>query len=210
MPQLDREGRFKAAPIDWMVKQVNDRPMFQVTYKILSHHVNGEWEDWSSYDDYVIEAPYWLFKTDGSVNKFAQDSLKECFGWSGTSLADLDQGHWSDVVVQIVCDWDTYKNQQRLVVKFTNPGDSQPQTKLAPEKLKAMDRTWGAKLLATAGPVTSPQSRPATPARRTGRNPVVPPGLQPRVGATAPVVEGNGSDGEPQNDEPPPSDEIPF
>lgn len=157
--QLDREGRFKAKPYEWMVKEVNDKPMFEVYYRITQMLVDGQWEDWSQYD-MTQQAAYWLFKSDGSVNNHAHKCLQECFGWSGRALEDLDSNDWSQVEVQLTCAFETYNNKEKLVAKYTNPGDSVPSTRVSAEKLKSMDATWGAKLRAAAGPA-KPPSKPA-------------------------------------------------
>lgn len=167
MSAVDRPGRFKAKPIEWRVKEVNDKPMFEVDYLITEFlNPESEWEDWSPYD-VQIQTGYYLFCKDGSTNEFAVKSVKECFGWSGSSLAELQSGDWSGIVVQLTIDWDEYKGKQSLKVKFTNHGDRAVATAATPEKLRYLDASWGAKLKALAGPVAAARPQPARPARET-------------------------------------------
>lgn len=120
--QLDRAGKFKAYPTECALSQSDSGSMQWVAKCVIAQMFNpesGEWDDVSD-QGWTIPAYVNVVKKDGELNKRSVDNLKDTLGWDGADFATL-QNDYSQVCIQIECDWETYNEKQSLRVKWVNP-----------------------------------------------------------------------------------------
>lgn len=176
MPQVDREGIFKAAAgAGVSLKQVASGAMAVTLNLRLTDYLNGnEWVPWSEYGQHVY-ADIWLIKTDGSVNQTAVETLKNVLGWDGNpdTLESLETP-----AVQVTVKAETRNNQTYYNGTWINPLDYLPGPKpLDTSILDQLKKAHGSKLRAAFG----------SPPAKTGKSvpkPTELPPVPPRPGCT--------------------------
>ncbi|MCH9057260.1 MAG: hypothetical protein IIB55_01390 [Planctomycetes bacterium] len=180
MTMPDREGRWRAYPVEWSVQEIGDSKLctlvmsFKMSqwYGVMNTGDPEDWQDWTLYGEQIITGYFFLEKKDRSPNEFAINSLKDALGWDGLDVTALQNADWSQVGVQLTLENDTYQGKTRLKVKWLNTWDSegggQAIEKSDAPVLSAMQARLGSKLRAIAGPVSqngpAPTGRPAPPA----------------------------------------------
>ena len=76
---IDREGIFKARPLQWRVK-VFDGSLsvaIAIEFAIVAQLADNEWQDWSGYDEHRVWGDWWVVKKDGKPNVSAVEQLRD-------------------------------------------------------------------------------------------------------------------------------------
>jgi hypothetical protein len=130
MRQLDREGVFKATPMQWGINNSENSQSVAlvVVYRILAQFDAGDWQDWAEYEDHQITGYHYIVKRDGQVNTTTVDNLVQSIGWDGN--LDLSAGP-PEVVCQITTENEEYNGKSSLKVKWLNPENFAPGPKTA-------------------------------------------------------------------------------
>ncbi len=171
-----REGTFKAKNINHGVSTTkNGYPQFVAKFSAIEiwDEEEGVWVDWSEYDQQITGYSV-LFGGKGETLTCQQ--LKKALGWDGQSFTTLDSGDYSDVIVQIRVEEQTYEDKTSLQIAWIDEETAAPGTsvkKLDKAGLSALDAQY-AKLLKAGGkkaaPATAPKktTKPTIPG--TGKN----------------------------------------
>lgn len=181
MAGVDREGRFKAFPIEWGIDS-KDSGAVQLAMKFaISQYLNPEtnqWDDWSEFG--MEETGFFnLIKKDGNVNDKQVASLIEALGWDGAGFKSLQEGDWSQKCVQVTVQLERSEAYgDKLRISWINPENWEgfELKKLDSAAIKALDGRLGGKLRAIA-------PKAAAPAKPAARPPA------PRAAAPAPAAE---------------------
>lgn len=195
MRQLDREGVFKATPMQWGINGSDNSQSVAlvVVYRILAQFDAGEWADWSEYEDHQITGYHYIVKRDGQVNTTTVNNLVESIGWDGN--LDTSAGP-PDVVCQITAANEEYNGQSRIKVQWLNPENFAPGPKTAdPATVKQLAARYGSQLRAAAA-----AAKPKTVATKAKAAP--PPPAKPKPAPVEAVAvededlpfEGRGAD----------------
>lgn len=165
------EGRYKAVPSSWTVRESKKNlPEFACTFSITE--INDPRDGlWYSVIDQGFEISWYanLIYNDRETgrpipNKINVDQCR-LLGWSGASLADLNDGDWSAAEVQLSIGLEEYNGKSSMRVQYVNPIDYEPGfKKSAPQAVQALDAKFGTMLRALA-PAASAKA-PAKPADR--------------------------------------------
>jgi len=182
MRQLDREGVFKATPMQWGINNSENSQSVAlvVVYRILAQFDAGDWQDWSEYEDHQITGYHYIVKRDGQVNTTTVDNLVQSIGWDGN--LDLSAGP-PEVVCQITTENEEYNGKSSLKVKWLNPENFAPGPKTADAAtVKQLAARYGSQLRAAAA------AKPKTTATKAKAAP--PPPAKPKPAPTeTPAVE---------------------
>ena len=181
MTMPDREGRWRAYPVEWSVQEIGDSKLctLVMSFKMSQWHGSlnvgdpEEWQDWRGYDDQTITGYFYLERKNGSPNEHAINSIKEALGWDGLDIEALQNNDWSETCIQLTLGYETWEGKTRLKVQWLNTWDAessgQPIIKSDKPVLTAMQSKLGAKLRAINGPVS--QNTPPPPGRPTPPGP---------------------------------------
>ncbi len=168
---IDREGTFRARPIDQGIKTFKDSMAIAigVRYQIIEQ-LDGA--DWQEVDGYTAFGDLWVIKKDGTPNEEAVKRLMELFGWDG-DLETVTSQDWSERPVQINVEANEYDGRTHYSVAWVNPYDYSPQravNNIDEETAKQLAARYGAQLRAigaskrshnNSAAATSARSRPA-------------------------------------------------
>jgi len=166
----NKDGTFKARPLEWGVK-TDGTPAFVVKYDLLEWWNGTGWEPPGG--DYQITGYHYPLKKNGTVNDVQYKALREALGWDGSSFQTLNDGDYSQIECQVRLGYEDYNGQQKLKVQFLNPIDYDPNfgvEKGDPQAVRSLDSQYGSLFRAMAG-TTAPAKRPAStqqPARSNG------------------------------------------
>jgi hypothetical protein len=152
MKRLDREGVFRARPVDMGLKPSTDTKSVAVwiEFQITAQQDGSEWTDWSGYEDHSIVGYFYIVKKDGAVNEATVANLVEVLDWDGDP--DSIVGTPPDIPVQITVANETYNGKTTLKVQWLNPADYQGGAKKAtPEEVQQIKKQFGSLLRAAAG-----------------------------------------------------------
>lgn len=124
---------------------------------------------------------------DGTLNTKCIANLKDLFGWNGTDLAELANGDFTQIDVELVIENQPDKNDPTKVYSnilwVNKPGGGPGQSEMpASSDLKSLTAKYGAKFRAVAGPVTRPAARTAAPQTNAAG---------PRTPPRRPAAQGN-------------------
>jgi len=200
----NRDGRFHAWPIAIAVDEMgaDKLAVVKIQFAITEEFTGGAYADVSE-ERMEIVGFFFLERKDGTLNEKTIESLKEVFGWDGRDPFWLQDSAaaLAEIPVQIILDWETWNNQQRIKLQWLNPYGSTgggDVVQAGDEKRRAIGSRLGSKLRAFAGgalanapaPTGRPQaprstSRPAPPAasKSTAPPPTTPPPATPRAAA---------------------------
>ena len=191
---LDREGVFQAVPINWGIQKTESSQSVAlvIEFGITAQMEDGDWTDWSGYEDHSVTGYFYIIKKDGGINTTQVDALAKALGWDG-SLRNIEAGP-PHVICQITAAFEEYNGKTRLKVQWINHKDYTPGPKTAPPGVVAdLESQFGSRLRAAAAAAKkdAPATKPAPP-------PAPSPGLVP---PPAPA------DGDPGADD---KDDLPF
>lgn len=143
MPSIiDREGRFRGTPDSWAIKKSSGGfPQFVVQLNALEIWVEGQdgepgaWEDWSDYGQSMI-AYLVLYNAEKKLVNCEQ--VMKAFGWDGQSFADLQNGDYSNLVVQFQVEENTYNGKTSLQISWIDEHDADPVRTLSPMDVNSL------------------------------------------------------------------------
>lgn len=187
MPLPDRDGRFRAYPVEWGVDETGPNKLvtFTCRWRIVQWYgdKDQEWYDFTAENSEITSYTY-LQKRDGGVNTTGVEQLQAALGWDGRDLEALANTNWAETGCSIVTAWDTYQGKTKLKVQWVDNWDptSGPGggvAKADSAKLKTMQASFGGQLRATtpaqAAPVAGkiepeakPKPAPPPPPQATG------------------------------------------
>lgn len=182
MTRIDREGIFKAQPVAWGLsdkKDGSEARAIVIDWRILAQlGPDGEWVDWSTYEEYIATGYHYVIKKDGTLNtgKGTMDGtveqLAKSIGWDGSLVLPVDP---PDVVAQISVKAESYDGKTSFKVAWVNPGDYTPKPRTAtPEDAKAANNRYGSLLRAATASAKAKAPAPAK-APATAPKPLVTP-----------------------------------
>ena len=162
---IDREGRFRAYPLEIAVGE-NDNKLTTVTieFSLSEEYETGTWRDCSN-EKMVVTAWFYLEKRNGDVNELQVDQLKRAFGWDGRDVFWLEDTDLSNVGVQVDVKEEEWQGVKRFKVKWLHSGDSDPDRKAKKSNentRRSVNSRLAMKLRALAGKTPAPA--PAAPA----------------------------------------------
>ena len=162
---IDREGFFRASPIEQGVKQfaTSEALAVSIRYQITEELRGNEWVDISQ-KNLVVVGDHWVIKKDGNPNEQTIDALRDLLGWDGNVEA-LSETDMTDHVIQVTVKADEYEGKTFYNVTWLNPYDYVPQRTVSNvdgEKLKEIQAVYGAQLRALCASGTA-NSVPASP-----------------------------------------------
>lgn len=183
MRQLDRDGVFKAVPMQWGIKrsEASQSVALVIEYRILAQLNSGQWEDWSGYEDHSIVGWHYIVKRDGAINQTIVDSLVDAIGWDGNIAATLNDP--PAAVCQITVGSEEYNGKSRLKVQWINPEGYEPGGVGGSDSdVQQVDAQFGALLRAAAA-----QARSKLPAHETKEGPPAPAQVDAQTAPAAPL-----------------------
>lgn len=168
MPHLlNREGQFMAMPMSWGLQDSKQSKSIAlaITYKILAQLADGEWQDWSEFEDHEITGYHYIVKANGETNAATIEQLVKAGVWDGS--LDLRMGP-PEARCQITVAGEEYNGKTRLKVQWVNHADYVPGPKTV-DDMTARDiaARYGAQVRAIAA-AARPQAgakKPAPPAQ---------------------------------------------
>lgn len=164
---LDREGIFKARPMQWRVQPAKETASLAIAVEYLitaKLDENNQWEDWTSYQEMTCWGYHYVVQRDGKPNVTTVQQLSESLGWSG-SLKDVLSPP-PEVEVQITVKANTYNNKTTYRAEWVNPGDYQPTGGGADEsEVTKLEARFGSLLRAAAS------SKPKAPGKKPAPKP---------------------------------------
>jgi hypothetical protein len=166
---LDREGIFKARPLQWRVYQAKEGQSvaIAVEYRITAQLDGKEWSDWSGFDEVRCWGRHNVIKRDGTPNTAMCQQLAISLGWGG-SLREVVGGPPPDIEVQITVKAETYNGQTSYKADWINPGDYVPQAGGADEQeVGQLEARFGSLLKAAASKAKTAGKTPPKIASKT-------------------------------------------
>jgi hypothetical protein len=157
------EGKYVARPKNWAVgTSKNGAVEFAVNFDLTLYQnaSAGEWQDITS-EGFSIVGYFYPISKEGNLNDMTVESLQESLGWSGASLAELQDTDWTKTEVQLVLQLEDYNNRKQMKVKFINPRDYTGGNGIEadPAEVKSLDQRFGAILRANPK-AKKPQAQP--------------------------------------------------
>lgn len=164
---IDREGVFKAKPLDWAVKRMpnSNAVAVNIRFAIVAclNEQNG-WDDWTQYADVLAFGDFFVLKKDGGVNETTVKQLSESLGWNG-SLEQIASHMPPECLVQISVKAETWNGNTRFKATWINPENFVPTGQGEDAaSAKALDAQYGSLLRAAASSSAKPTGKPAKPA----------------------------------------------
>lgn len=159
--QCNREGTFRAQPLNWGVKQADSGAIgFQLTFALLYEYKDGAWQEIAT-EQMECDGAFWLIKkNDGGINQTAIEQCMDSLGWDG-DFASLQANDWSNSAVNVTVKAEEYNGKTRYKAAFINPPEDTPRggtlSNADASKLEAFNDRWGAQIRALRGergPVT--------------------------------------------------------
>lgn len=120
MPLIDREGIFRATPVEFVKRPAKDGAktvMLGLKFVIAEYLEAGEWKDWREFG-YEAFGDYCVVKKDGTLNETTVEFLRDGLGWDGQTL-----GVDGIKPCQIVVKAEEYKGKPRFKPEWINPWD---------------------------------------------------------------------------------------
>lgn len=166
MKMLDRAGTFMVRPLSWgLQKKQTGSVQMVIEYMILAQFDDGQWVDWSGFEDHSITGYHNIVKKDGSVNTMQVELLAESIGWDGNMEA-VKTGPPA-AVCQIDCRYEEYNGKESLKVAWIAHGDRIPGQNVAPpEVVDDLSKVYGTLMRASAG--SAKREPMALPAKKAG------------------------------------------
>ena len=165
--QLNREGTFKARPVEWGVKIESGKcPQFCCQFE-TEYELNTD-GGWNDVQPERITAWLTLRNKNGSANEINLRTLRDTLGWTDGKLSTLNDGDWSNVLAQIVTELETYNGKEQLRVRYINPegfeGGTGGVKKADPQAIRDLDREFGPTIRATLATSSAPKTaaKPST------------------------------------------------
>lgn len=173
--QADREGDFKASILEHNVNTTgpNDLTTFICGFLLVSERVGGDWEPVEG--DLELMHYFYLENRDSSLNDINLKSIEKAFGWDNGDMQWLQDTDFSELLVRVTLEFETFDGKTRLKVRYLNHVDSVAGIGPADSKtMMAMQAKLGAKLRARRGGVPRP-----APAPQAGTKPKAAPTAKP-------------------------------
>jgi len=171
---VDREGIFKAKPLDWSVKKFDGSSSvaINIRFEIVSMlNDQGGWDDWTQFVETFVYGDFFVLKRDGSVNDVTVKQLSESLGWNG-SLHQVATNRPPDCIVQVSVKHETYNGKSYFKAGWINPENFTPSGQGEDaDSAKALDAQFGSLLRAAANSGARPTGKPASPAKKPKRQP---------------------------------------
>lgn len=175
----NRDGRFLASLLERGVSESGPNKLvtFTARFRLVYEYADGDWQEC---EDMEITGYFYLEKTDGSLNTYTIEKLKQALGWDGRDPfwledAELDE----DLLVQLTLGHEEYEGKSRLKIKWIDARDAQPSgVKRSDDSARrAISNRIGAKFRAHAGGTPRPAPPPTTkkPAPTKAKRPSKPP-----------------------------------
>lgn len=121
MPQVSREGRYRATLSAWKVDlSKNGLLQFVATCQCTARY-NADVKAEEQLEKPETITAFLMLEGKGEVNKFQVDALKAALGWDGEDINKLAEGPWDGREVSITVDADVYDGKSRLRVNWINP-----------------------------------------------------------------------------------------
>ena len=124
--RLDREGRFKARPVEVGVNRGRDGEgtlCATIRWSIVSMLEGGEFVEHEDWNPEIIGYVY-LERKDGTKNDSGWEQLTTALGWDGDLVA-LQESDWSSCVAQISVAEEEYRGKVSLKVGWIDAEDAQ-------------------------------------------------------------------------------------
>jgi len=144
--QIDREGTFRGALVDYGISfTTNQFPQFVCRLKASEIWDPDDeiWVDWTPYDVNEITGYFVLVGAKGETLNCIQ--LEKALPWDGVSFAGLNDGDYSDTVVQFRVENRTYEDNTTLQVAWIDEYNAVPGNtvkKLDAAELKKLDAAY--------------------------------------------------------------------
>lgn len=173
MDKLDREGVFRARPLEFGIAEGKDSSQsvgVAVRFKILAQYNAPEgWDTmWENSYDVGVEGVFYIIKTDGQVIEDNIRRLIIALGWDGDldSFLPANRDRWQPKDCQITVKNEPYQGQDRYRATWISDFAAEPGGGLFtidPARISSIKNMHGAKLRAVAGNVARnlPHARPA-------------------------------------------------
>lgn len=162
LPKL--AGRYLAVPSSWEVGEYNNKPIFEVVFKLTQFADVGGWEGVP--EGMSITKRFFLKKNNGDWSEHTINALVDSLGWDGVSLKSLASGDWAQTEVQLEIDYEKSKDDKEYIgVRFMNPRDYQGKHLASdPGIVQSLDAKYGAELRAMRAGQQKSKAAP-TPAK---------------------------------------------
>lgn len=173
--KADREGEFRASILEHNVNTTgpNDLTTFICGFLLVSERVGGDWEPVEG--DLELTHYFYLENRDSSLNDINLKSIEKAFGWDNGDMQWLQDTDFSELLVRVTLEFETFDGKTRLKVRYLNHVDSVAGVGPADSKtMMAMQAKLGAKLRARRGGVPRP-----APAPQAGTKPKAAPTAKP-------------------------------
>jgi len=148
---LQHEGVFMARPTDWSLSESGQSQSVAIAieFLVVAMHNDGQWDDWTNYEEQTITGYFYIIKKDGTVNQAVVKNLAAAIGWDGSAGALLSPP--PDVHCQITTRNEVYEGKTRLKVQWINHRSYSPGLSSAsPEDVNKISTRFGSLLRAAA------------------------------------------------------------
>lgn len=176
--QANREGIFLATVGDHSVAP--NGPNKLATF-IAQYHITDELQSDGSFanvagENMAIIGYHYLEQTNGAINKFTIDKLKETFGWDGAEPFWLEDSLPADAVAKLTLEFSEHNGKKSLKVKYIDHPDSTGGgvTHVSAAERTAIKNKLSSKLRAVSGGTPAkapppPATKPAAPKKTTAK-----------------------------------------
>jgi len=165
---LEQPGIYKARVTGWGLgeqsKESQSVPVV-LDFAIVSRFEGGDvWDDWTQYEEQTITGYFYVVGRDGKVLADTVERLARALGWNGEPSALV--GPPPEVIVQITVEQETYEGKARLKVKWINPENYTPGTRVQDAQGVQQFRTqFGSQMRAAATAALKAQQSVQAPAK---------------------------------------------
>lgn len=163
------KGQYQARPMKWKVgKSSGGAVELAIDFALFGWWDGTQWIEC----DCEIQGYFYLTNKEGKINERSVETVEDVLGWNRSDGLNWFLNATNLPDCQLALDYEDYKGQQKIKVKWLNAFDRDPNSGLGdsdPTEVKALDAQFGSVFRATARkPVTA---KPAAPARPAPTNP---------------------------------------
>jgi len=155
MPMLNREGRFRATPIEAEIGKSKNGAAFVAVKFAVNDEYDRETSEWVDVDRRGEDVTVWHYWTnrEGVIVEGVLSGMKDAYCWDGVSLGYFGPDNINNVPpVQIETQFEEYQGRNRLKVKWVNRYDSEGgKLKWSNDAARELANAYGAQLRAQAG-----------------------------------------------------------
>lgn len=122
MPQVSREGRYRATLSAWKcdVSEKSGYVQFIATCQCVARY-NADVKAEEQLEKPETITAFLMLEGKNGINQHQIDALKAALGWDGKDIDKLSEGPWDGREVSVSVEQDEYEGKTRLRVSWINP-----------------------------------------------------------------------------------------